>query len=199
MKRVGVMLSRHRYMTLAAVALLLAAGAVAAFSGAAFSYRTANPSNTFTAGTLTHNNSEDGSAILKLDPLMKPGAVRTGTVTITNTGNLDGKFYLSMSDLTDVRPGTHGGNLSEVLKLKVVDTTTGTTLYNDLLLRDFPKTGTADVPLSLGTFTASGGAHTYEFTVTFPDGGTPPANDQGDNRYQNAQLTVQFDWNETQT
>jgi len=198
MKRVGVMLSRHRYMTLAAVALLLAAGAVAAFSGAAFSYKTANPLNTFTAGTLTHTNSESGSAILKLDPLMKPGAVRTGTVTITNTGNLDGKFYLSMSNLTNVRSGTYGGNLSDVLTLKVVDTTTATTVYENAL-KDFPRTGTLDVPLSLGTFTAGGGVHTYEFTVTFPDGGVPPANDEGDNIYQNAQLTVQFDWNETQT
>jgi hypothetical protein len=197
MKRVGVMLSRHRSMTLAAVALLLAAGAVAAFSGAAFSYKTANPSNTFTAGILSHSNSEDGLAILKLDPLMKPTSVRTGTVTITNTGNLDGKFYLSMSNLTNVRSGTYGGDLSDVLTLKVVDTTTTTTVY-DAALKDFPETG-IDTPISLGTFTASGGAHTYEFTVTFPDGGVPPANDEGDNIYQNAQLTVQFDWNETQT
>jgi spore coat-associated protein N len=197
-KRAGIMLSRHRYLTLAAVALLVAAGAVAAFSGAAFSYKTANPSNTFTAGTLTHTNDRNNAAILTAGP-MKPGDHPSGQVTITNTGNLQGKFFLSMSGLSDLRDGTYGGKLSNVLRLKVVDLANpGTPLYDDLL-KNFPKSATSDIPIDLGTFAASGGAHTYEFTVTFTDGGVPAANDSGDNVYQNAQLTVQFDWNETQT
>jgi hypothetical protein len=189
MKRVGFMLSRHRYLTLAAIALLVAAGAVAAFSSAAFSYKTSNPSNTFTAGILQHSNSKLNAAILTAS-LMKPGDSVTGSVTITNTGNIPGVFSLSQSGLVDTL-GPNGGALSDVLQLTIVDTGAPVPPVYNGLLKDM---GT----LSLGTW-AAGAGKTYDFTVTFPDGGPPPDNTHGDNAYQGSSLTVQFDWNETQT
>ena len=79
---------------IAGLATVLAALGVAVGSGATFSAQTANPSNKFTAGTLTHTNSKNGVAIVTGSNL-KPGDVRTGETTITNTGSLAGTFQLS--------------------------------------------------------------------------------------------------------
>ena len=46
---------------------------------------------------------------------------------------------------------------------------------------------------ALGTF-ASGDAHRYKFTVTFPDGGTPPGPTTGDNAYKGDNVTVDYNW-----
>jgi spore coat-associated protein N len=184
MKRAGVMLSRHRYLTLAAVALLVAAGAVAAFSGAAFSYKTANPSNTFTAGILAHSNSANNAAILTVGPaLMKPGDTKTGTVTITNTGNLEGVFSVTLTPNSIVESHPNGGVMSGVLMLKIEDITTATPVekYSNLL-KDVSN-------VDLGQF-IPGAAHTYRFTVAFPS--------SCDNTFQSSSLTCGFDWNEVQ-
>jgi hypothetical protein len=90
----------NRKRTLATLALGLIAVATAVGSGADFSARTANPSNTFSAGVLTMENSKNGTAILGADNL-KPGAApRTGVVDIKNTGSIDGDFTLTRDLLT---------------------------------------------------------------------------------------------------
>ena len=82
MKRFGIMMRRHRWAVLAALALLVIAGTAAIFSGAVFNYRTANPGNVFTAGILKHSNSKDAAAIMTVGDLMKPGGPAVmGTVT----------------------------------------------------------------------------------------------------------------------
>jgi hypothetical protein len=121
---------------------------------------------------------------------MKPGDVRTGTVTIQNTGDLSGDFNLSMVKTADV-PGANGGSLFDALSLKIDD---GTNTVYDGDLEDFPSSPT---PLALETF-APGESHTYTFTVTFPDGGTPESNSTGDNAYQGSSTTVEFDWTAVQ-
>ena len=74
--------------TLAALATLLIAVGVTAASGADFTATSANPSNTFSAGTLTMSNSKDNAAILTASN-MKPGDPATkGEVVIKNTGSL---------------------------------------------------------------------------------------------------------------
>ena len=64
---------RHPKRTIAALATGLAATGVAVGSGADFSAQTANPANTFTAGTLKMDNSKAGAAIFAPSDL-KPGA-----------------------------------------------------------------------------------------------------------------------------
>jgi hypothetical protein len=91
--------------TLGALALALCAIGVAIGSGADFSARTANPSNTFSAGSLSMDNSRDGAAIFSATN-MKPGAAaQTGMVDIENTGSIDGVFKLSRDDLTSSDSG----------------------------------------------------------------------------------------------
>jgi hypothetical protein len=92
---------RRPKRTLGALALGLCAVGLAVGSGADFSARTANPSNTFSAGSLSMQNSKDGTAILNAAG-MKPGAApKTGVVDIENTGSGSGRFTLSRDQLTN--------------------------------------------------------------------------------------------------
>lgn len=146
------MFNRHKRIT-AGLATALAALGIAVGSGATFNSQTANPSNTFTAGTLTHTNSKNGVAIVT-GANMKPGDVKTGEVTITNTGSLAGVFTLKESNASNAFAAGS-------LHLKIEDVTGATptqVYYGDL-------GSVASAGLSLGTY-ASLEARTYRFTVT---------------------------------
>src|SRR5688572_12785 len=80
-------------------ALLLAA-TMAVGSGANFNSTSANPGNVVTAGNLAHDNSKAGAAVLTADKL-RPGQSQSGTVTITNTGDIDGVFSIAKTVVTD--------------------------------------------------------------------------------------------------
>ena len=79
------------------------AAMMAVASGASFTSTSANLGNVVTAGTLTHSNSHANGMILNVDKLM-PGHSDLGTVTIGNTGDGDGVFTLTKSNLVDVLP-----------------------------------------------------------------------------------------------
>ncbi|MFH1574280.1 MAG: hypothetical protein ABIG68_09870 [Acidobacteriota bacterium] len=179
---------RKRLLRALPVAILLLTASAVLGSGAAYTATSANPANVFTAGNLHHTNSKSGSAILTAS-LMKPGDSVQGTVTIANDGNLAGTFSLTTSGLTNT-PGPNGGNLSNVLQLRIVDQTTSTTIYPTAPI-------TAVGTVAAGTF-AAGDSRTYQFTITFPDGGTPGSNTTGDNAYKSSSMSIQFNWNEVQ-
>lgn len=90
----------NRRRTLATLALGLIAIATAVGSGADFSARTANPSNTFSAGSLLMENSKNGTAILNAENLKPGGSPATGLVDIKNTGSIEGAFTLTRDQLT---------------------------------------------------------------------------------------------------
>jgi len=168
------------------VLLALAAG-LAVASVSLFTSSSANPGNTITAGALSHSNSKDGAAILTASGMV-PGETETGRVTIENTGDVSGKFRLSTSNLSDT-PGPNGGKLSEVLRLKIVDRTRSLrTIYN----------GPYDAmpSIDLGAWEKDE-QHTYEFRVTFPEGGVPPSATTGDNAYKGSATKIQFNWDAT--
>ncbi len=194
-QRLGHMLKQHRFAALAAIGILVIGGSVAVYSGASFNYKTSNPANTFTAGNLSHSNSKDGAAILTADK-MKPGQSTSGTVVITNNGDIDGVFSMAKGAVSQTA-GPNGGQLYSVLDLKIVDVTVPSspvTKY-DGDLNAF--TGLDSTALG-GTWTP-GTARTYEFTVTFPDGGTPGSNTTGDNQYKSSSCTVEFLWTSVQS
>jgi spore coat-associated protein N len=95
------------------LATLLAAGAVAVGSGATFTSTTNNSISSVTAGDLVHTNSKDDAAIFTLDKI-KPGDVKTGSLKIENTGDLD-----STLSLTEV--SSSNAFSADNLKLKVTD------------------------------------------------------------------------------
>lgn len=178
---------RRRLLLLLPVAMVAIAAATVLASGAVFTATSANPANTFTAGNLTHSNSKDGSAILQVEK-MKPGDTVTGTVVITNDGDLDGEFSLSASDYSSPA-GAKGGKLGDVLTLAIEED--GDEIY----------AGGLDLggdSIDLGTFEA-GEDRTYEFVVSFPKGSTPAGPEQGDNQYKGATVSVDYDWLEVQT
>ena len=149
------------------VLLLLVLGCVGAtFSGADVTSTGANPGVVFTAGNLRHTNNRANRAILTSTRLV-PGGTATGTVTIRNTGDIDGDFSLSSSDIVDT-PGSNGGRLSGVLTLAIDGTTAPAyTVYNGPL--------TAMPTLALGTWDLTSSLATAGFADIFSQETDPDA------------------------
>jgi spore coat-associated protein N len=176
--------ARHPMRALGVLSALIAAVAVAVGSSASFTATSANPSNTFAAGTLTILNSREGLAVLTASN-MRPGDSATGTVDVKNTGSLSGAFTLSRSNIVD-----SDGTFPMSAKLDLVvkdcgDFSSGTPTCD---LGDPVKyTGTiaAMSSTALGTFAADE-KHRYQFAVTFNSG--------ANNNYQGGSSSVEFDW-----
>ena len=189
-----VVLKRHPRRTVAGLSAALAAVAVAVGSGADFTASSANPSNTFSSGSLSISNSNENAAILTASGL-KPGATgSTGTVDIKNAGSLSGVFTLTRG--TPVDSGS-ASPLSAKLNVSVGDCglwsdvtppscASPTSIYSGTLAQ-MGQTGHAIS--SLGTF-AGGDKHRYQFTVSLDS--------SADNDYQSGTTTVEFDWSATQ-
>ena len=129
------------------------------------------------------SNSKNGVAVLGASN-MRPGDSTTGTVTLTNTGNVDSELSLQKSNLRETA-GTGGGVLSEVLQLHLQNVTkpVPVTLYDGRL---------AAMPaVSLGAFAKKTAGQTYRFTVTLP-------NSAGD-RYEQASTRVDYVWTQTKS
>jgi spore coat-associated protein N len=172
---------------LLAFGALLVVAAVAVGSGANFNSTSANPSNVFTAGTISSSNSKASAAILTASNIV-PGNSATGSVTIKNTGSASGTFTLAPATPVDT-PASPG--LSKKLTLTIVDAgdpscvsscPANVTLYSGTIFAE-PST------IALGTF-APNAQHSYVFTMTFPDSGLNGA----DNAYQGASTTVAYNW-----
>jgi spore coat-associated protein N len=190
MSRLALLVKRPR-RTLAALATVLAATGLTVASGADFTAQSANPSNTFSTGTLTMSNSAPNAAILTASNL-RPGGTAAGTVDIANTGSLSGAFTLTRGTPVDTDTTNP---LSAKLNLVVKDCGTfaadgtppscasGTVKYTGTLA----EMGTAGHTISaLGSY-AAGDKHRYQFSLTF-DG-------SADNAYQGDSSTVGFTWN----
>jgi hypothetical protein len=151
--------------------------------GGTYANFTATPttisSNAFASGSLTMSRS--GTGAIFSSSAMKIGDAVNGSLTITNTGNLAGVYVLD-SSVAGSSP------LAGQLQLKIykdVDNS-ATPLYTGAL------SGVSSA--ALGTFAASGDAHTFYFHVSLPTTGT----DAGDNAFQGLSSTVAFTWSATQ-
>ena len=156
---------------------------------AKFTVRAANPANTFSSGTLSLSDSDEGAAILTATG-MKPGDNATGRVDIENTGSVAGTLRLSRPALEDSDPANP---LSRQLQLVVSDCGSfnggppncdgvDPVVYRGTLA---DMTGTS----ALGTFVPAE-KHRYEFMLAFD----PAAG----NAYQDATSTATFRWDATQ-
>jgi spore coat-associated protein N len=192
MTRLQVLMGQPKLALGALLTLLLAAGAVVG-SGADFTASSANPSNTFAAGTLSMVNSKDGIAVLTASDMRPGGPTSTGTVDIENTGSLSGDFTLARMAPVD----NDGANpLSGKLNLTVVDCgdfSSGTPVCGngDDVVKytggTIAQMGTGGHAVdALGAY-AAGEKHRYEFTVAL-DGSA------GDD-YQGDTSSVEFDFN----
>jgi hypothetical protein len=188
MSRIDV-LFQHPKRTLGVLALVLVAVGVAVGSGANFSASSANPSNTFTAGTLTMSNSNDAAAILTANN-WKPGDTSTGTVDIENTGSLSGTFSLSRTALSN---SDNSNPLSDKIDLVVKDCgdfSGGTPSCDAGDPNKYSGTLTAFTSsAALGTFAANE-KHRYQFSATF--------NSSAGNAYQGDNSSATFTWDAVQ-
>jgi hypothetical protein len=162
---------------------VLAATGIAVGSGANFNSASANPSNVFSAGTISQSNSKAGAAVLTATGL-KPGGTASGSVDIKNTGSVAGAFTLSQSNLTNTPASPP---LSAKLTIVITDKGEPTALCTTSCPVIYSGTIGGMGTTSLGTFNA-GVTHRYDFVVTFPDGGGSGA----DNAYQGAQTSVDY-------
>jgi hypothetical protein len=167
------------------LATIAAVGAVSiAAIGGTYANFTATPttisSNALTAGTLTMSRS--GSGAIFSSGNMKIGDEATGSVTITNTGNLAGVYTLNGS--------TSGSSaLANQLNLKIYKDNDGVAADK---IYDGALNGVSS--LSLGTFAATSGSHTYYFHVDLPTQGSNAA----DNALQGLAATASFTWSAVQ-
>jgi spore coat-associated protein N len=173
-------LAAHPRRTISALAVVLAAVGITVGSGANFTAHAANPSNTFTAGTLTIGSS--ASSALFNAPNMKPGENVNGMVDIANSGSVSGTFTLSTSNKVDT-----DGLLGQ-LDLKVEDCglfsgASAPTCSGSNIVYTGKASGLTSV--SLGSFPSSA-KHRYKFDVTLPAATT--------NAFQGKTGSVQFDW-----
>jgi spore coat-associated protein N len=192
MSRLRLLAANPRLALGALLTLLLAAAAVVG-SGADFTASSANPSNTFAAGTMTILNSKEGTAVLSATNL-RPGNSAVGTVDIQNSGSLSGAFTLTRTTPVDsdaTNPLSGKLNLTVVDCGKYVGATAPTcgdgddvTVYGSGTVAQM---GTGGHAISaLGTYAANE-KHTYKFTVTLDT--------SAGNVYQGDTSNVEFDWN----
>jgi hypothetical protein len=188
MSRARVLAANPRLALGALLTVLLAAAAVVG-SGADFTASSANPSNTFAAGTLSIANSKEGTAVLSASDLRPDGPAAVGTVDIENTGSLSGDFTLSRTAPVD----SDGANpLSAKLNLTIVDCGTfsgGATPAcgdGDDVVKYSGGTVAQMGDTALGTY-AGGEKRRYRFAVQL-DGSAGDV-------YQGATSSVEFDFN----
>lgn len=187
MKRMKVLFGQRRIMVLATLAILVLTAAALVASSASFTATSANPNNTFSAGVMSLGNSEAGAILTAAD--MIPGDTAPGTVTITNVGDAAGRITLDTSNLVSPA-GVNGGSLANALDVVITNTTTGYVVYagkiNAVPANAWTKATNA--------VWAAGEVNSFSFVVTFPDTGVPGSATTGDNAYQGANMSIQFDW-----
>jgi spore coat-associated protein N len=174
----------HPRRTLGALAVVLAAVGITIGSGANFTAHSANPANTFTAGTLTIGDSGASAVLNALN--LKPGDTTSGIVDIQNTGNLPGTFTLSTSNASDSTPSLLGQLDLRVEDCGLFNGTTAPACGPGTVLHNAKVNALGSVPL--GTF-AAGAKHRYKFDVTLPS--------STGNTYQGNTASIEFDGDAT--
>lgn len=155
------------------LATALAAGTIAAASGATFTSQSSNSLSAVTSGTLTHSNSKDGQAIFTLTDI-KPGDTVNGYLSLTNTGSLPAEFSLTETSSTNAFTGDN-------LRLQIINTTTGAEIYSGTF------GGLADGAKNELGVVQPGEGNDYRFTVSLDQ--DAPNGEQG----KNAGATYQWD------
>jgi hypothetical protein len=134
-------------------------------------------------GPVTISSNRPGVALLRADHVV-PGDKVSGTVSLTNKGDVPGDLALGVTGEHDT-PGIYGGKLSNVLKLKIEDLG-GRVPAREVLVRNAST-------LALGKLNGRE-TRSYRVTATFPDGGMPAGPAAGDNLLKGASVNVALQW-----
>jgi hypothetical protein len=163
--------------------LLLAGGIMAAvvvfavgFSSALYTVSSSEGGSTVGAGAIRLTLAPTGEIIDGAG--LKPGATRTGSVTVTNAEQ-KAEVSLAVANLADTPSGAP--SLADVLYVKVTETSPGNALLFNAKLRAL-----ASSPLALGTWPA-GQQRSYRIQVDWPL-------TQDSLTYASVKTTFAFDW-----
>jgi spore coat-associated protein N len=179
-KRAGYLL-RHAKLWIAALILLAIALIVATTSFGLFTTSEASAGNVAATGNLEISG---GDKVIFNETGMVPGDSITGTVTIENTGDVDGSFRLDAGSPQD----TGSPALSGVLRLRIDEMSAAT--GGSVTGTPYPTGPFASQPdnLDLGEWTP-GTRKYYRFTVSLPS-------DAG-NEFEGARTEVTYTWSAT--
>ena len=164
----------------------------------AFSSTTSNPSNAFTAGTVTISDNDSGSSMLSLSNA-KPNDSTTGCITVTYSGSLSSNVRLYASTTGTLAPYlnltvTQGGGTPNNASFNAACTnftadTSGSQIYSGTL-SNFASTytnfssGLALTNLSASTTWSQNNFRVYKFVVSLAN----------DNNAQGLSSTATFTW-----
>lgn len=188
-KRMSVLGMRRTMIVVTLAVVLLAVGAWIG-SGANFSKtEAAAANNTFSAGFVDITANGLGFTV---GP-MAPGGEASGTATVDNSGNVEGRFYLTVTDLLETAGADPAavetpGVLSEVLEIYVTPFGAGAEQGPYTL----PDLASGSDEFDCGIL-AAGATGTITVRAVFPDGNAGGGRG-ADNGYQNATSTVKLNW-----
>lgn len=176
----------------------LVATVATAASYSAFSSATANPANSFAAGTVNVGDNDAGAAMLSLSAAV-PGNSDTGCIQVSYTGSLDAnlRLYATVSGalapyltLTVTR-GTDSSPTFDSCSSFTSDATnylgSGAGVIYSGLLSAFPAdyaTGIVDPPSGTPETWTTSEAHSYRFSISL----------NNDNAAQGLSATASFHW-----
>lgn len=188
---------RRPRRTVAALATGLAAVGVAIGSGADFSAQSANPGNTFSAGSLTIDNERAGAVVFAPHDMVPGAPPKTGTVDIRNDGSIAGTFTLSRDRLSSTDSGDpNPAPFADKVNLTIVDcgAYSGSTApacgdAGDVTVYDHGSLDDMSARVGLGRFGA-GEKHRYRFAAQLDSS----AGDE----YQGDSASARFVWDAVQ-
>lgn len=188
--------ARKLLVSLAVVGV--AATAIAAATWSSFSKTSANPSNSFSAGTVAVGDNDAGSSVLSLSSV-RPGGTSSGCIRVAYSGTLPSAIHLY---------GSTTGSLAQYLTLTITrgaetapsfpscstftaDSTnyigSGAGVVYAGTLSNFSSTKTSYATGLVDPSTsAAGDSHSFKFTLTLPAGAAAAA--------QGLSSTAAFTW-----
>jgi len=155
-------------------ALALTAASLVGFSGAALTTSASGLSVTVSGGTLDLHSTRDGQAIVLGTTGLRPGDVRDGVVTVSNSGDVAGALTFAVQGPPIDVPASPA--LSSVLRLKVESCTSASPSCpgaTPIGTEDTLAALASGAPLTLPGL-ASGDSATYRLTLTWPATATDP-------------------------
>jgi spore coat-associated protein N len=172
MDRVRLITGSHRWLLLAALALLALALGSAMFSGANFNSKSAN-SASLVAGSIQLSSSAPNQAIVAETSGLEPGDSRKGSVSITSKGNVPGNVSLKASGLTETA-------LAAVIDLKVEE------VVGETATQKWSGKLNTFTTLDLGSL-GPGSTRAYRLTLSWPEASNSPS-------LQGTSTSLTFQW-----
>jgi hypothetical protein len=191
-----VSIARKLLVSLAVVGL--AATAIAAATWSSFSKTSANPSNSFSAGTVSLGDNDASGSVLSLSSV-RPGGTSSGCIGVTHNGSLSSavRLYgsatgslaqyltLTITRGTETAPSFPSCSTFTADSTNYIGSGAGVVYSGTLSSFSSTKTDYASGLVDPSTW-AAGNSHSFKFTLTLPSGAAAAA--------QGLSSTAAFTW-----